>query len=258
MPLEWLRGDGLRSGSPLPPVSASSASGGVFVFVACWSVKGGSGTTVVAAALGVILARSSEGGALLVDLAGDLPTVLGLPEPDGPGLTEWFAAGTSVPADALRRLEVPVGEGLGLLPRGRGRLGPTPRVSGFVESLNDQQRSVVIDCGTLGFRGSEPTADDVDVAVERAVVEGVADRLLVTRPCYLSLRRMVGCPVQPTGVVLVTETGRSLGRRDVEQVVGVKVVAEVPIDPAVARCVDAGLMAGRLPPALSRALGRAI
>ncbi|HEY5154574.1 MAG TPA: hypothetical protein VIJ47_07565, partial [Acidimicrobiales bacterium] len=70
--------------------------------------------------------------------------------------------------------------------------------------------------------------------------------------------RMVASPLAATGVILVTEPGRALGRRDVEQVVGVDVVAEVPIDAAVARSVDAGLLAGRLPPVLARALGRAV
>ncbi len=70
-----------------------------------------------------------------------------------------------------------------------------------------------------------------------------SDSLLVTRACYLSLRRLVAGPVRPSGVVLVTEAGRALGRADVEDVVGVPVVAEVPIEPAVARAVDAGLLA---------------
>nr|MBA3268215.1 hypothetical protein [Acidimicrobiia bacterium] len=55
------------------------------MLIACWSPKGGSGTTVVATALGLILA-GSEGSSLLVDLAGDVPATLGLPEPAGPGL----------------------------------------------------------------------------------------------------------------------------------------------------------------------------
>ena len=39
------------------------------------------GTTVVAATLALVLARSAPGGVLLTDLSGDLPTALGLPEP---------------------------------------------------------------------------------------------------------------------------------------------------------------------------------
>ncbi|HEY5153226.1 MAG TPA: hypothetical protein VIJ47_00730, partial [Acidimicrobiales bacterium] len=155
------------------------------MFVACWSAKGGSGTTVVAAALALVLARSSEGGALLVDLAGDLPAVLGLPEPEGPGLTGWFAAGTSVPPDGLARLRAPVAEAMMLLPRGPGSLEPATRSAAFVQGLGDLGSSVVIDCGTLGpFPGEAPGAE-----VRRRVAQASPERLVVTRPCYLSLRR---------------------------------------------------------------------
>ena len=227
------------------------------MFVACWSAKGGSGTTVVAAALALVLSRSSEEGALAVDLAGDLPAALGLPEPDGPGVSDWFAAGTSVPLDALGRLEVAVTDRLGLVPRGSGRLGPTGRVRALIDTLAGETRSVVVDCGTLCPSPDPEGGDTGRDAVGRAVVEASPESFLVTRPCYLSLRRLVAMPLRPTGVVLVSEAGRALGVRDIEQVVGVEVVAEVPIDAAVARGVDAGLLAGRLPPSLARALGRA-
>ncbi len=89
------------------------------------------------------------------------------------------------------------------------------------------------------------------------MAEALPERLLVTRACYLSLRRVAALDLPPTGVVLVSEPDRALGARDVEQVVGADVVADVPVDAAVARAVDAGLLAGRLPPTLARALGRA-
>ena len=119
------------------------------MLVACWSAKGGSGTTVVAAALGNVLARSSPGGALLVDLGGDLPAALGLPEPAGPGISDWLAAGDDVPADARDRLTLPNGEGLGLLPRGQG---PMAHVGGdrLAAALAARSSVVVVDCGTPG------------------------------------------------------------------------------------------------------------
>jgi hypothetical protein len=221
------------------------------VFVSCWSVKGGSGTTVVAAALAVLLSRRSDDGVLLVDLAGDAPAALGLPEPDGPGLAGWFAAGTGVPADGLSRIEVPVTAGLDLLPRGVGPLGPVERAEVLAGVLAAEARSVVIDAGVPGW------GDDVADPAAGVLATSATESLLVTRACYLSLRRLVVSPVRPSGVVLVTEAGRALGRHDVEQVIGVDVVAEVLIDPAVARAVDAGLLAGRLPRSLERALGRA-
>lgn len=66
--------------------------------------------------------------------------------------------------------------------------------------------------------------------------------LLVIRPCYLALRRALEQNCRPDGVVLVTEQGRALGARDVEDVLGVKVVATVPVTESTARSIDAGLL----------------
>jgi hypothetical protein len=76
----------------------------------------------------------------------------------------------------------------------------------------------------------------------------------VLRPCYIALRRALAAPLRPSAVVLVEEPGRSLGRRDVEDVLGVPVRAQIPWDPAVARSVDAGLLGTRVPRPLHRAL----
>ena len=213
--------------------------------LSCWALKGGVGTTVVTAALGLTLQRAGH-DVLLVDLAGDLPAVLGLPEPDGPGLTDWLAAGDDVPADGLGRIELRAAEGLAVLPRGRGSVGPAERVEALAAAI-DRRRSVVVDCGVLDAR--EP---------DRAVLAARSTHsLLVTRACYLALRRASDPPLRPSGVVLVTEPGRALDRHDVESVVGAPVRAEVAVDPAVARAVDAGLLAHRLPRGLERALRRA-
>ena len=56
--------------------------------LSCWSAKGGSGTTVVAVALSVLLAGEVESGSLLVDLEGDAPVVFGISQPEGPGITD--------------------------------------------------------------------------------------------------------------------------------------------------------------------------
>jgi len=215
------------------------------VHLSCWALKGGVGTTVVAAALGLTLHRAGR-DVLLVDLAGDLPAALGLPEPSGPGLTDWLATGDDVPADGLGRIELAATAGLAVLPRGFGGVGPTTRVEAFVAAL-DPARSIVVDCGVID--GREPA---------RAVVAARSTHsLLVTRACYLALRRAADPPLRPSGVVLVTEPGRALDRLDVERVVGAPVRAEVALDPAVARAVDAGLLASRLPRALERSLRHA-
>jgi hypothetical protein len=218
------------------------------VLFACWSPKGGSGTTVVAAALGLLLARAAPAGALIADLAGDLPTALGLaPTPTGIGLADWLAAGPDVPDDALGRLEVDAGARLRLLPwRGPAGAPDAGRGEALAAALSADPRPVVVDCGTAG------TGAGLAVAASATV------SLLVIRPCYLALRRALDAPLRPSGVVLVTEEGRSLGRADVEDVLGVPVRAEVRVDPTVARAVDAGLLAGRLPRSLERALRPAL
>jgi len=214
------------------------------MLVACWSSKGGAGTTVVAATLALLLARRSERGALVVDMAGDVPAVLGLPEPTGPGVAGWLEAGADVPPDALGRLEEPAGAGLAILARGSGALDPT-RADVLTTLLAADARPVVADCGT----------DPHGVAL--AIAAGATRSILVTRSCFLSLRRAQTVPLRPSEVVLLTEPGRSLTRRDIEDCVGAPVVAEVAVDPLVARAVDAGLLASRLPRALAKELGRA-
>ena len=211
------------------------------MLVACWSVKGGSGTTVVTAALGLALASHGP-GALLVDLAGDLPAALGIPEPDGPGLADWLNAGPEVPADALGRLETEVGPGLALLPAGAIIPRAPARAEELAALLASDTRVVVADCG------SSPGETAL------ALAAGAGLSLLVLRPCYLALRRALGAPLEASGVVLVGEPQRALQRADVEDVLGLTVRAAVPWRPAVATAVDAGLLGRRLPAPLERAL----
>ena len=212
------------------------------MLVALWSAKGGSGVTVVAAALAAVLARTSPSGALLVDLAGDLPAALGVAEPSGPGIADWLAAGPSVPADALDRLELSVTDRLSLIPLGADAPPDSPRGDVLAALLASDGRPVVVDCGAAPH------------GARRAVAAAATQSLLVVRPCYLGLRRAVASPLRPSGVVLVEEAGRSVSRRDVEEALGVAVRAVVRLDPRVARAVDAGLLARRLPPSLERSL----
>jgi hypothetical protein len=83
---------------------------------------------------------------------------------------------------------------------------------------------------------------------------GGVQSLLVIRPCFLALRRATQASCRPSGVILVREPGRALRTRDVEHALGVGVVAEVDVDPAVARAVDAGLLQARLPRPLATQL----
>ena len=64
-------------------------------------------------------------------------------------------------------------------------------------------------------------------------------------PCYIALPTMQGADQGLDGIILVAEPGRALTERDVADVTGVDVVATVPVTPAVARTIDAGLLATR-------------
>jgi MinD-like ATPase involved in chromosome partitioning or flagellar assembly len=208
----------------------------------CWSAKGGSGTTVVSAALALVL--SHQRPTLLVDLAGDAPAALGLAEPAGPGLADWLASPTAEAA-ALHRLAVPATDVLRLLPRGSLEIDRgSPRWAELAAALAQPGLATVIDAGT----GAPPDA----------LFAAATHRLLVTRPCYLALRRAVAAQRQPTGIMLVGEPGRALGARDVERALNAPVVAELHYDPSVARAVDAGLLAARLPRSLSHALAASL
>lgn len=216
------------------------------MLITCWSVKGGSGTTVVASAVALLLARRNHHGVVLADIGGDAPAVLGLPDPSGPGLFDWLGT-DGVEDDALRRLEVEVSPGLQLLPAGAAAArSATARRS--VESSAERllralagTRTVVVDAGA-----PSPLANEL--------AAGATVSLLVLRPCYLALRRALAAPIRPSGVILVEEPKRALDVGDVEEVLGVPVQAVVPWDPAIARCVDAGLLASRIPGSLASAL----
>ncbi len=206
--------------------------------ILCWAAKGGSGTTVVACALALGSARSQP--TALIDLSGDCATALGMDEPTGPGVVDWLASPTAGPTD-LFRLAVIVRDEVLLIPRGEGP-APEGQWSRLASALTGS-RNVIIDAGT----GHPP----------QALHDAAEQSLLVTRPCFIAIRRAQHLLIRPTGIVLVDEPGRSLTSRDVEHALGVPVAAEVRLDPAVARAVDAGLLIARLPKSLVISLRRA-
>jgi hypothetical protein len=222
------------------------------VLLSCWSAKGGAGTTVVVAALGVLLARTGPPGVLLVDLGGDLPAALGVPAgsaaPGSVGLVQWLAAAPDLPADAVARIAVPVASDVSLLGRGDGSLAAAPAGAGdlLASVLLAESRLVVADCGRIDVHEPATVAHTLAASATRS--------LLVLRPCFLALRRAVDAPLRPDGVVLLAEPGRALGPADVEDVVGAPVVARVRVTEHVARTVDAGLLAARLPRTLAQDL----
>ncbi len=129
---------------------------------------------------------------------------------------------------------------------------PTPQDVGEVATIRGTLRAVQYDPAVLTADGFQlPYAETYIFDAPASAVGDIRLRwadvaALVTRPCYLALRRVMASPVRPDLAVLVLEPGRALGEDYVAAVLGVHVTA-VSYDPAVARVVDAGLLASRFP-----------
>lgn len=239
------------------------------MFITCWSVKGGSGTTVTAACLAAIAARSLGRPTLLVDLAGDAAAALGVDESVGVGVSDWLTSVLAVTAGEPVRSDVPAGATTRWASTGPG-LGdceqrvddvlsllawgdaPTARVDPaagelLARVLEADGRLVIVDGGTL--------RPDSTSTITRSVIARSARSLLVSRPCYLTMRRATRCTTHVDGVVLLEESGRALGADDVASVVGAPIVARLRVEPQLARVVDAGLLSSRVPHGVERALG---
>lgn len=221
------------------------------MLVTCWSTKGGSGTTVIAALVSLHAAQDRDRPVLLVDLCGDLPAVFGCAETSS-GLGQWLRSDLA-PCSLERGFEE-LTPNLSLLARGQGPL--TARRADELVDWLDSDAIVVVDAGVL--RGHTTQADSVSGDEElRWRLAAEADRsILVTRACYLALRRAVSLPVRPSGVVLVAEAGRALTRSDCERAIGAPVLATVAVDPDIARAVDAGMLRTRVPKGAIKVLGR--
>jgi hypothetical protein len=218
------------------------------MLVCFWSPKGGSGTSVIAASAALVLARETD--ARIVDLCGDQPAVLGLAHDPAPGLLDWMRAGVDAPTDALEHLSVNVAPRLDLLPAGdaHGFAAAPEAGAALAVALDADPRPGVCDLGRL---------DDPAV---RAFAEVAGVGVVVVRGCYLGLRRAVRHPAitEVVGAILIDEHGRSLGAPDVEDVLGVPVLATIPARTSIARAVDAGVLPTRLPDSLGRPLHHAL
>ena len=139
---------------------------------------------------------------------------------------------------------LPVTAHLGVIPRGRNIIVPSlvnpDRLRDLANVIAESPMPTVVDAGS-------------GLATVPIVLHATRS-LLIIRPCYLALRRASLLTTKPDGVIVITEPGRALGVHDVESVVGAPVLAEIPFDPAIARAVDAGLLAGRVPTLLAKHL----
>lgn len=205
-----------------------------------WSPKGGSGTSVAAAAVALTLARTE--GCRLVDLGGDQPAVLGIAQEPVTGVAEWLAAPDS-PFDALDHLAVEVVPGLTLVPRG----GAVPDGAGgerLAAALGAATLAVVVDASSAC----------VPPALSLAVARRSEAVVAVIRPCYLALRRAVGHELlaATSGLIVIEEPGRGLRASDVSRVLDRPAIHVGRAEVRVARAVDAGSLTAHVPPPLAR------
>lgn len=198
--------------------------------ITCWSLKGGSGTSVVAALLAVACARSTA--TLLVDADGDQTAIFGVPNVNV-GFRDWWQASAGIDSDALSRLAIEISPLLRLIPSGGPMVSDGRNVS--FESVRDQGM-LIVDAGTI--------RDDGFTA---PLIEASRTSLLVIRPCYLAARRVSVSSLRIDGLIVVEESGRVLRADDLAEVAGAPVVATLPWDSVLARSIDAGRVGSRLP-----------
>ena len=213
------------------------------MFTILSSPKGGSGTSVVAASLAIVSSSSSP--TLLVDLAGDQAAILGLPQPPI-GLSDWANGMTYREFDEIISL---CHDNLYLAPTGTFDF----------ETLNANAWDKFL--RALSLKHSEGYNIIVDLGradIPLALRKIVDTCYLVTRPCYLALRRAVDLETAFSGVIVVNEPDRVLTSRDVESVLKLKCVAEIPYTSEISRRVDSGLLKSRLPMALQSVLSQLI
>ena len=228
------------------------------MLVSFWSVKGGTGVTSVTTMAAAAALRSHR-EVVLVDLCGELDGFVG----DGagrPGLAD--IAGVS--ARGLDDLVSRDGSGLSVLHRGRGRFGESAagdllRWVEFAESRPGVEPVVLVDAGVMAFGD-----DSASWSTRSEIVASSDQSVLVMRPCFLAHRRALEMSnaadwwVSPDSVVCVNEPGRALSTEDIEQLLGVPVVAEVPVVPEMARAIDTGALLSSTPPAVADAVASAL
>ncbi|MCB1026228.1 MAG: hypothetical protein KDB24_00510 [Microthrixaceae bacterium] len=220
--------------------------------ISLWGPKGGQGvSTTVAALAPAQLRRHDCSNVAIVDLTGDQPLLLGVPAQHGVGVLDWLSS--DAPASALHRTMLPVRDSIGVVPLGgRDVTGSwtVEREAGLWRAVRSLADVVLVDAGVPAPRvGGGPVE-----RLRRSAVEASTTNVVVTRACYLALRRFRGLGLTCDASVFVQEAQRALARSDVAETLGAEVIATVDVDPAVARAVDSGMLGARPPRRLDRAM----
>jgi cellulose biosynthesis protein BcsQ len=218
------------------------------VIISCWSPVGGAGTTTVVVALAHGLASTTP--VRVVDLAGAVPAVAGLPDDGITGVADWLRVGADAPAGALGSVAVAAAERLDVLPRGAATLplaaDPDAVVLAgvFIAALRRGPGIVVLDAGRA------------DAPLTESVVAASDVRVVVVPTTYVALRCALRDPLVAGAhaMVVVDDQRGTVPVRAVERVLDREARAVVPRTRAIANVVDAGVVLTRPPEGLARGL----
>lgn len=223
------------------------------MLTAFWSAKGGVGTTTTAALVAANVAKQGV-RTIVVDLAGDMPAVLGVSNSQH-GLSDLVRLDSAATAEQIARVTQEVGTNLAVLARGAAPLEADeqvalePRLVGVLRVLRQRYEAVLVDCGCRCAAGEPDGASGGWPAL--AALESAKTRVLVTRLCYLSAARsraaLVGRDDGYTTLVVVREGGRALRLRDLEHALGLTASDVIELEPSISRLVDCGSLASRAP-----------
>ena len=202
---------------------------------AFFAAKHGQGTSTTAAALAVHLSNKGDKNVALVDLNGsDLRSIMG------------YETVRPLVTSEVRRSNDMLGPCLFEAVEGNDIAKLTAAMELFF--AGSQWDHVVFDVGTVAPAPDEEFQFTNNISA--AVLTGSDSRVLVTRACYLAMRKFnkISQALRHLGqceAVLIHEEGRALTVWDVEVTLGFPVVATIKSDPTVARAVDAGTLATR-------------
>ena len=234
-----------------------------------WSPKGGSGTSTIAAATALRLGSPSDatesddidgsdvitrqGTAMqiddeppsdrpimLIDLCGDMPTLLGINYQIDIDGTQAGISDLGGDSAAAEHTAIKVTPNTWLLPAGtRDPLEDTEGVQKIIADLGDKY-DVVVDGGL-----------DPKLLRQRMVGTG-RKPVCVVANCYMALSKAQHIPGPYEHVVVIQEDGRALRVRDVAAALDAQTVEPVDRDPRISRAIDAGTIVGLLPAPLRK------
>lgn len=213
--------------------------------VTMYGAAGGQGTTVAAVVTASHVAQRGQ-RVLLLDYRGDVAAAVGTAtDPDSPTSSDFETPET------FERATTPVAWNLFMLSYRHGdflRQGEPGNVRSALAAARSLYDFIIVDAGSLG---------SYEATAVYSELSGADERILVCAGSYPSLRRAVHDPMTSamSGLVVVEESGRPLGAREVADVLQRPVIDVMERAVHVSRANDAGVLITRTPDGLLETLG---